>query len=94
MKISAIITINHKGNIVVFFVFSVPNILSLPSSVQRARCTRKVPQKGVKKKKKKLVTPGVKRAGDPTNQGGEVGVLEPILSTNEGIFFKMKTTHA
>ena len=45
-------------------------------------------------KKKKLVTPGVKRAGDPTNQGDEVGVLEPILSTNEGIFFKMKTTHA
>ena len=29
-------------------------------------------------KKKILVTPGIKSAGDPTNQGGEDGVLGPI----------------
>ena len=45
-------------------------------------------------KKKILVIFRFKRGGDPTNQGNKVSVLGPILSTKEGIFFKMKTTHA
>ena len=52
-----------------------------------------VPTSGLKIKKNTSISV-IKRAGDPTNQGGEVGVLGPIVSTNEGIFFKMKITHA